>query len=94
MKTLNINGQQFQAEKIVKTDANIVGYVGENEVFAFRGISDFSSFTLEDGQNFDTDELAILKEENQLLQTQLAQQSTDFQSFMDLAFVSIPELQV
>lgn len=55
MKTLTSNGQQFQAEKIVKTDTNIIGYIGDIEVFAFRGIADFTQFQLEAGQSYDAD---------------------------------------
>jgi|BioPla2DNA2_1021312.scaffolds.fasta_scaffold42881_5 hypothetical protein len=56
MKKLIYNNEQYTAERIVRTDKNIIGYNGDNEVFAFRGISDFSQFELEDGQEFDMDE--------------------------------------
>ena len=59
MKTLIFNKQEFKADKIIKTETDIMGEDSTgNEVFAFRGISDFSGFTLEDGQTFDT-ELSI-----------------------------------
>lgn len=54
MKTLIINNEQFQAERIVKTDTDIVGYNGSQEVFAFRGVTDFTQFALAEG-DFDTD---------------------------------------
>lgn len=54
MKTLNFNGEKLQAENIIKTDTDIIGYDENNkEIFAFRGISDFTLFTLEEGQVFD-----------------------------------------
>jgi hypothetical protein len=54
MKTLNYRNQQFQAEKIIKTDKDIIGQDTDgNVVFSFRGISDFSGFTLEADQIFD-----------------------------------------
>jgi len=57
MKTLKFNNQQFQAEKIIKTDTDIIGQdLNGNEIFTFRGISDFTLFSLDIGQNFDTTE--------------------------------------
>ena len=56
MKTLHLDGEVFQAERIVKTDTSIIGYDGITEVFAFRGINDFSKFKLENGEEFDLDE--------------------------------------
>lgn len=53
MKTLTVNGREFEAERIVKTNDNIIGYNGDNVVFKFSGISDFSGFELEEGQDFD-----------------------------------------
>lgn len=56
MKTMNFNGEQYQAEKIIKTSDSIVGYNGNSEVFAFRVVNDFSLFVLEEGQEWDVDE--------------------------------------
>jgi len=56
MKTLHLDGEVFQAERIVKTETSIIGYNGITEVFAFRGINDFSKFKLENGEEFDLDE--------------------------------------
>lgn len=56
MKTLHLDGEVFQAESIVKTETSIIGYDGTTEVFAFRGINDFSKFKLENGEEFDLDE--------------------------------------
>jgi hypothetical protein len=58
MKTLIINGETYQAERIIKTNTSIVGYNHESEVFAFRGIQDFSQFQLEEGQAWDIDDKA------------------------------------
>lgn len=52
MKTLKFNNQEFKAEKITKTENDIIGQDSNgNELFAFKGISDFSGFTIanEDG---------------------------------------------
>lgn len=59
MKYLYLNGELHNedgVEKIVKTDTDIIGYDGNQEVFAFRGISDFSQFALAEGQNWDISE--------------------------------------
>lgn len=48
-------GEEFEAEKIVKNSTDIIGYYGDREVFAFRGIKDFDLFELEDGQGYDLD---------------------------------------
>lgn len=53
MKKLNFNGQIFESERIIKTNDSIIGYNGDVVVFKFSGISDFSGFTLADGQMFD-----------------------------------------
>jgi len=57
MKTLIFNNQEFKAEKIIKTTNGIIGKDENNKtVFEFKGISDFSGYTLEEGQIFDTEE--------------------------------------
>ena len=44
---LVFNNEEFQAEKIIKTDKNIIGYdISNNEIFSFKGISDFTGFVL------------------------------------------------
>lgn len=54
MKILKFVNQEFQAEKIIKDGDNIIGQdINGIEVFAFRGISDFNNFSLEEGQTFD-----------------------------------------
>jgi len=69
MKILTFNEEQFKAEKIVKTDKDIIGKDAiENEVFAFRGISDFTGFTLEEGQSFDESEEQINQNKLDLMQ--------------------------
>lgn len=55
MKTLTVSGETYEAERIVKTTNSIIGYNGETEVFAFRGINDFNAFELEEGKEWDTD---------------------------------------
>jgi len=47
MKTITFAGELYEAERIVKTADSISGYVGTDEVFCFRGISDFSGFELD-----------------------------------------------
>lgn len=57
MKTLYINGEELQAEKIIRTSTDIIGYNNDSDmpVWSFRGISDFTQFTLADDQTFDID---------------------------------------
>ena len=58
MKKLLFNNQSFEAEQIIKSDSDIIGKdLNGIEVFIFRGISDFSLFTLGEGQTFDIPEL-------------------------------------
>lgn len=74
MKVLNINGEKFKADKIIKTNTDITGRDNNGvELFAFRGISDFSGFILEEGQAFDTSEPTIADLQAQIfnLTTQL-----------------------
>lgn len=73
MKKLMFNNQTFEAEKIIKSNTDIVGKdLNDNELFAFRGISDFSQFSL-DGQTFDATEPTIADLQAQIfnLTTQL-----------------------
>lgn len=58
MKTLLVKGEIYEAERIVKTDTEIIGYTNGVVVFAFRGINDFSAFQLAEGQDWDVDENA------------------------------------
>jgi hypothetical protein len=70
MKTLTFMGEEYEAERIVKTNTDIIGYNGNSEVFSFKGISDFSLFQLAEGEIFDTDlspEVRILALEEALL---------------------------
>lgn len=48
--------EEYQAERIVKNNTDIIGYNGNAEVFVFRGISDFSLFQLAEGQEWDLPE--------------------------------------
>lgn len=70
MKNLLFNGESYEAEKIIKTNTSIIGYNGDTEVFAFRGISDFSLFELQDGE-YDVDRMEQLESENALLALEL-----------------------
>lgn len=47
-KTLIFNTEIFEAERVVKTDDAVIGYNGDNEIFSFRGVSEFSKFILQD----------------------------------------------
>ncbi|HHW03423.1 MAG TPA: hypothetical protein GXX35_11565 [Thermoanaerobacterales bacterium] len=55
MKILLVSGEEFPAEKIIKTQDSIIGKNGDTEVFAFKGINDFSRFQLLGGSEFDLD---------------------------------------
>lgn len=57
MKILIFNKEEFKAEKIIKTIDSIIGKDSfGKEIFAFRGISDFSEFKLKEGESFDIEE--------------------------------------
>lgn len=67
MKKLLFLNEEYQAEQIIKTEDSIVGKDKKgNEVFAFKGIKNFSVFTLKD-DDFDIE----LTDEQQLLSTVL-----------------------
>ena len=72
MKTLLVAGKEFKAEEIVKTDNEIIGYNGNSEVFAFRGIQDFSLFVLNDAE-YDLQESDELKKMIADLQQQISE---------------------
>ncbi|RXM55463.1 hypothetical protein DP134_05240 [Clostridium tetani] len=54
MKTLIFGSGEdleiYEAEIIIKTDTDIIGYINNKEVFAFRGVNDFTQFKLESGE--------------------------------------------
>ena len=60
MKKLNFNNEKFEAEKIIKTSTDIFGISNNTEIFRFKGISDFSKFTLENG-DYDIEENLVEK---------------------------------
>lgn len=46
---LIVNNEEFQADKIIKTGTDIIGQdLKGNEIFTFRGISNFIGFQLKD----------------------------------------------
>ena len=74
MKTLVFNNQEFEADKIIKNSDSIIGKdIDDNEIFSFKGIKDFSLFTLKDGEEFDIEESLIDKLilDNIKMQTQI-----------------------
>lgn len=81
MKTLSFNNEEYQAERIVKTETDIIGYNGDSVVFSFKGISDFTLFELVEGV-FDIDE-------NLLLRQKIVEQDMVLEELM---FAIIPEL--
>lgn len=68
-KTLTFMDEQYTADKIIKTEDSIIGYIEGKETpeFTFKGISDFSLFTLAEGEEWDV----LPKSEVELLQKQL-----------------------
>ena len=103
MKTLIFNGEEFEAEKIIKTETSIIGKDNQNNVkFEFRGVSDFTMFTLEEGQTFYVPEQTIeeklkstqqeLEEtQNRLIETRASMENVnaDFQNFMQYALYKL-----
>lgn len=68
MKRLYFNAEIYEADKIIKTGMDIIGEDNNgNVVFAFKGISDFTQFHLEEGQEWDIS----VEEENAQLKTRL-----------------------
>lgn len=61
MKKLIIGEKILEAERIVKTEKEIIGYNGESKVFAFRSVNDFSKFSLDNGQEYDVDDKEVLQ---------------------------------
>lgn len=77
MKILNFNNEQYTAEKIIKTETDIIGQdSNKNELFAFRGISDFTGFTLKEGQTFDIEDPS----EQEVLNAQLLKENADMKT--------------
>ncbi|MGM1047592.1 MAG: hypothetical protein ACQEXX_15760 [Bacillota bacterium] len=73
MKKLSFLDNIYEAERIVKTSDSIIGYIGINEIFAFRGISDFSAFVIDGEFDVEIDELAALRADNEELKAQLSE---------------------
>jgi len=65
MKKLKVNGETFEAEKVIKTDKDIIGYdINDNEIFSFKGISDFTGFVLKDGNGVVIEFEALRRNDN------------------------------
>ncbi|WP_347722508.1 hypothetical protein [Lysinibacillus capsici] len=62
MRKLEFLGEFYEAERIVKEDNSITGYIDNLKVFSFQGITDFSLFKFDDEEIFDLDENSLLKE--------------------------------
>jgi len=58
MKKIKFLDSEYHAEKIVKHNDYIKGYINDIEVFSFEGISDFSHYQLLEGQDYDQKELS------------------------------------
>lgn len=59
MKTLTAFGDVMQAERIIKTESSVLGIVEGREVFTFKGVRDFTQFTLADNAEWDLAEATI-----------------------------------
>lgn len=46
---LTYSNIRHEADKVLKTEDSIIGYIGDKEVFSFRGVKNFDSFSLEGG---------------------------------------------
>lgn len=81
MKKLLFNGEITEAENISKTSADITGTdQNNNEIFSFKGISDFSKFQLQDENNVNIEfsippktEIELLQQENINLKQSIAE---------------------
>ena len=67
MKTLIFLKKEYKADKIVKNldERTIIGYINDVEVFSFKGINDFTLFTLKDNAEYNVEDIAektVLKE--------------------------------
>lgn len=82
MKNLLFNGQIFEVENVVKTDDAIVGYIGNTEAFAFRGISDFTQFQLKDENGIVIDFPPQPPTEIDKLRLEIAQSNTELFEMM------------
>ncbi|MEY9973175.1 hypothetical protein ABH966_003559 [Lysinibacillus sp. RC46] len=67
MRKLKYFDNEYEAEIIVKKENSIEGYIDDSKVFSFNGVTDFTNFTLEDGESFDKNapltELELLRME-------------------------------
>lgn len=94
MKTLTYNGEQFQAEKIVKTTTDIIGSIGDAEVFRLKGITDFSLLNLGEGEDWDIEEVPITIDELALLLTDSQIQLAEKGILLDQALLLLTDLQL
>lgn len=62
MKKVLVAGEEYEAEKIVKTEKDIIGYINGHEVFKFAGIRNMNVFSLAGGAEWDEMELSPQEE--------------------------------
>lgn len=88
MKILHALGDELQAEKVTKSENEIVGYIDGIVVFRFKGIRDFSKFDLDGEWDEDSDsvesQLRKIKEENDELKRRLSGNEDAVLSLIDM----------
>ena len=97
MKRLKFLDDIFSAEVIVKLSNSIIGYNGELEVFAMRGITDFSGYELLDEADWDisvqANSIEQLQKENLTLKLALAEMVETQQADKNEMQTSLTELK-
>lgn len=86
MKTLRVAGEVYEAEKIIKTETDVIGYTNGHEVFKFGGIRNMDAYSLADGAEWDQKELTE-KEELEIYKKRLDETENALLSLIDMSLM-------
>lgn len=59
MKKITTPLGEMEAERISKGPDYIVGYIGDSEVFSFRGVTDFAGYSIAEGGEWDDPQMSM-----------------------------------
>lgn len=62
MKKLLVAGEVYEAEQIIKTENDVIGYTNGHEVFKFGGIRNMEAYSLANGAAWDVKDLSMAEE--------------------------------
>ncbi|PKH09868.1 hypothetical protein [Planomicrobium sp. MB-3u-38] len=86
MKTLKVADKVYEAEKIIKTETDIIGYTNGHEIFKFSGVRNMDVFILANGAEWDQQALSE-REELEIYKRRLDEMENALLSLIDMSLM-------